>query len=604
MPMRIARKAVWGVLAALLVLVPATASAQITLGTSGKSAFIGDGTTTQDVTIDPGTRTNGLLQLWVFTRTATGGSPNTISSIVCGGETLTGPSGGALLSVNRSSGGLDYLTTTGWVINPDAGSQTCVITQGSAYSGAMVVLWHAYDGALQDQNDVQDQSATGSNNGDPTLGSITPGENDELVTAAFISEANDYPSISTGSGCNCLTEPAAAQHDSGNWTHRSGYTIQTTAAAITAIWDGTDSDWSGIITSFKEEPAANSPPTVTLGSPADAGTVSSLTPTLTFSCTDSEGDDCRFQIQITDNPSDFLESEGTADEFPSGGGGISIHPGPTGGTTHEGANQVDDRPCQSFTGDGRTISKAAFYLGDDDVNASYPVGNFYIRLYDHTGTYGTSSALIDPATGSNAPTLDWLAKSDALAVTASSLLTGALYDVSFTGANRVRLANGSYYLICADWDPDDTDTANDFSYAGDGISSGTGHDGNYFGDGGLGGGPGVNANWDMYFRVKTVYTLLSEVSGTDSGFANISNGGDTDPFNDGDTIGFTVQSGDTLSNGVTYYWRARAIDPSGSNTYGSYTSTRSFTVGIPLVPRTYPLGVRRGIRKPDHEQRQ
>jgi hypothetical protein len=33
-----------------------------------------------------------------------------------------------------------------------------------------------------------------------------------------------------------------------------------------------------------------------------------------------------------------------------------------------------------------------------------------------------------------------------------------------------------------------------------------------------------------------------------------------------------------LANSTTYYWRGRAIDPSGSNTYGAWSSTRSFTV--------------------------
>lgn len=35
----------------------------------------------------------------------------------------------------------------------------------------------------------------------------------------------------------------------------------------------------------------------------------------------------------------------------------------------------------------------------------------------------------------------------------------------------------------------------------------------------------------------------------------------------------------SLTASTTYYWRARAIDPSGSNTYGAWATTRSFTTG-------------------------
>lgn len=72
--------------------------------------------------------------------------------------------------------------------------------------------------------------------------------------------------------------------------------------------------------------------------------------------------------------------------------------------------------------------------------------------------------------------------------------------------------------------------------------------------------------------------ILDKLSNTDSGFTDITNGGDTDPFASGDQIGYTIQAGDALTNGTTYYWRVRGIDPSGSNTYGAWSSTRSFTV--------------------------
>ncbi len=49
------------------------------------------------------------------------------------------------------------------------------------------------------------------------------------------------------------------------------------------------------------------------------------------------------------------------------------------------------------------------------------------------------------------------------------------------------------------------------------------------------------------------------------------------PFTSGQAKEYTVQAGDALALG-TYYWRTRAIDPSGSNAYGAWSSTRSFIV--------------------------
>lgn len=64
---------------------------------------------------------------------------------------------------------------------------------------------------------------------------------------------------------------------------------------------------------------------------------------------------------------------------------------------------------------------------------------------------------------------------------------------------------------------------------------------------------------------------------TASGFVNPDNGSDTHPFNSGENIQYTVQAGDALAVD-TYHWRVRAKDPSGSNTYGAWSSTRSFDV--------------------------
>lgn len=74
--------------------------------------------------------------------------------------------------------------------------------------------------------------------------------------------------------------------------------------------------------------------------------------------------------------------------------------------------------------------------------------------------------------------------------------------------------------------------------------------------------------------------LLDKLSTTDAGFTA------GHPFASGVAKDFTVQAGDTLANSTTYYWRVRAIDPTGTNTYGAWATTRSFTTtaGVAAVP--------------------
>lgn len=85
-------------------------------------------------------------------------------------------------------------------------------------------------------------------------------------------------------------------------------------------------------------------------------------------------------------------------------------------------------------------------------------------------------------------------------------------------------------------------------------------------------------NWDTDADFTSA---TSKTSDTDAGFANISTPADTSPFNVDDTIAYTWQS--ALSNGETYFYRIRAKDPDGSNNFGPWSETRSFTIDTSLV---------------------
>jgi hypothetical protein len=68
---------------------------------------------------------------------------------------------------------------------------------------------------------------------------------------------------------------------------------------------------------------------------------------------------------------------------------------------------------------------------------------------------------------------------------------------------------------------------------------------------------------------------------------NTVDGGDTDPFNSGDKISYTIQAGDELDDD-TYYWRVVGIDPAGGNTFGEWATTRSFTTEGGVIPSFSP----------------
>ena len=72
------------------------------------------------------------------------------------------------------------------------------------------------------------------------------------------------------------------------------------------------------------------------------------------------------------------------------------------------------------------------------------------------------------------------------------------------------------------------------------------------------------------------YNFNSPVTQNSSGFA--SNGFTAATFASGAAVSYTVQGGEAMTNGQTYWWRIRARDPSGSNVWSSYSVKRSFTV--------------------------
>ena len=92
----------------------------------------------------------------------------------------------------------------------------------------------------------------------------------------------------------------------------------------------------------------------------------------------------------------------------------------------------------------------------------------------------------------------------------------------------------------------------------------------------------ISWSTDETFAAST--TRTSSDPGT---FVNLDAGADTSPFNSGDLIQYTVESGDALTNNTTYWWRVRAKDPAGDDAWSFWTEPRSFTVDTTVVVSTW-----------------
>ena len=334
----------------------------------------------------------------------------------------------------------------------------------------------------------------------------------------------------------------------------------------------------------------NASPSVALNSPADAGTTSDTTPTLDFTGTDAEGNDIRYEVQI-DMRNDFVEDISIGNM--SNGGVIASQSSETFSHNNNGEDVIvlvalrDTETADTVTGvtyggEAMTQDKAVL-LEDDDSGAD-------LRVY----VYRKQGAL----TGANNVVVSF----------SGSVDHGAAFAVSLSGLAQSGQpdATASDSDLTYGQDPDGAITTvatktivfDVLYHKGDNLVVGGGQTeiGNLSPNGSgdkvaasykiVSSAGSQSMNWsassnDDWLQALVSYEarsiLLKKVSGTDSGFANPDNGGDTDPFNSGENIQYTVQAGDALAVG-TYYWRVRAIDPSGSNSYGAWSSIRSFEV--------------------------
>lgn len=291
-------------------------------------------------------------------------------------------------------------------------------------------------------------------------------------------------------------------------------------------------------------------PIVVLNSPADAGTAAPLTPDLVFTGTDINGNAIEYEVQI-DTVNTFSSGSPNFDSTINGAyflPAASTHNTVIGGSSTT-LNQV--QAC------GQSISLTSALVAKG------------IKMEFKKNVSPTDTLTIELLSGSITGTI--IASGT---ISASSVSTSdTVYSITFSSPVSLS-ASTTYYIRCTRT-PDSENATSFISIVGRGTT------GNYV--------PGVlqykyNNAWqtdggdDLYFNLIESPPIIDKLSVTpDATFTDITNGADTHPFASGDQVKYTVQAGDILTASTLYYWRARGKAPSGTNTYGAWSTTRSFT---------------------------
>lgn len=289
----------------------------------------------------------------------------------------------------------------------------------------------------------------------------------------------------------------------------------------------------------------NASPTVAPNSPADASSTSDTTPTLAFTGTDPDNETVRYNVQIN-NSSTFDSNATTNSSFATLTNGYALR------------QSLNQSLGQAFTSSAAgKLMRARFNF----YKVGTTTGRLVARLYTITGTVGT-----------NAYPVTQLAESYNY-VDIDDVPTGsgntAWYDFYFDGTYSMS-ASTAYAIVL--WKVTDSgfDDASNYIVIY-GVTAG-GHAGNYVSYNTTIPEWGFNSP-DIAHYVYTDNAIITATSGTSAGFSGTPD--NTDPFTSGQEVSYTVQS--ALSAG-TYYWHVMGMDPSGTGQYGSWSTTRSFTI--------------------------
>jgi len=466
-----------------------------------------------------------------------------------GNAAITPPAGWTQVVAPQNSGDTD--TTNGiasggmWYIVRGASAPALTFTRTAGDVAICRIV--SYSGGAATPLDAATGATLGAVNITVTTASITTAEAGELIVA--MTSGGDNYSVSafdaatdptTASGA---TDTTTAPTD-GTWLERSDVATTTGADGSLGIADavratagatGTiQATMSGagrsvmIAAAFKLQVA----PTVALNTPNDAATGVSTTPNLLFTGTDTNADEIEYQVQLhTVNTYYFNGSDAAATD-------------PDAVWTND-ANAFDGltTTSASVATTGSTASNFLLAEGTNAPTTGSTITQVRARIYATT----TSDDLN--------PNME------------AAIYTNALGELLGSPQKSGLEGWGSWATLSTpsgDWTWQKINDLEVKVYRVGGILPLT-----------------SNA-----FRVEVEVTavLIDKLSVTpDATFAGT---GDPHPWPSGNQVTYTVQAGDVLAANTTYYWRVRGLDPLGSNSYGAWSATRSFTTTAVAAQRS------------------
>jgi hypothetical protein len=363
--------------------------------------------------------------------------------------------------------------------------------------------------------------------------------------------------------------------------------MHTTAGTATRTCTGSTNGEDGALSYVIFAP--NVSPTVSLNSPSDGGSTTDTTPDLTFTGTDTESNDIRYNIQV-DTVNTF-DSQGASytfgtETFESGSPGVFDSVGNVWGSptaTLDTTSKVTGTNSIKISSSGPGSAIAVKDLGSTQTDLYLQIKGFIPSGFTfgadgYTGFLAFRSSIDNNIIAFNIEDygsirLTVVGSTLSYTDTGINLPTNSVFTLEVRAKISATVGNVSVWL--------NNSTSGSPDYNSGNVNTGS----TAFQKIVVGAHYAPNAHSDWYFDNVTANTsfigsggvgspLINAVSGTDAGFSGSPD--NTDPFASGQQVTYTVQS--ALTDTTTYYWRVRGIDPSGSNAYGAWSSTRSFTV--------------------------
>jgi len=303
-------------------------------------------------------------------------------------------------------------------------------------------------------------------------------------------------------------------------------------------------------------------PAVALNTPSDTATGQSTTPTLNFTGTDQDLNTIEYNVQVN-----------TSGTFPA-----------TGTATLQVAAAADDAYCATDGTGYNSVGAGYALIGSDYTNADKAAvaGFRFTGVAIPQGATITEAVLtvaVDANTTEDILTNIYLEDADNAAAFADS--------AGNKPSDRTLTDNYTAWDIAGNWTTNVPANSYDFKLAVQEVVGRVGwSSGNALvvivkDDGTVTGGN----NRSLYsYDGSPTYAAKLRIKYTSGSvllnkFSSLADAGFTagHPFASGSAVEYAVQEADVLDPDTTYYWRVAGIDPLDSNTYGMWSSTRSFT---------------------------